>query len=171
MKKLFILFGFVSVFGFSQEIKLVDGVYKLSEVVEVNASKDEIYKKIKTYLNQETNKSKYVIDVDDPSIGMISYNEVTPEYAISKFELDKAKYKVTTEIKDNKFRYSISNIIIVENLMGLELEKDYADYIQFMKTNDDATKFAKQKLLDDIVSFQKTNISALKSFIERKDEW
>lgn len=184
---------------FSQEIKLIDGDYKLSEVVEVKATKDEIYKKIKTYLNQAANKSKYIIDTDDPNIGIISYNERTPEYRVSEFEINQASYKITTEIKDNKFRYTMSNINIEQNLWGLKLNKEYSRYSDFAiekTTIDEIEKTllteknerkkvrlvsdkeknmqiisAKQKVLDDLVLFQKSNIESIKSFIERKDDW
>lgn len=112
MKKLVLLINlmFMPIICFAQDFKIEGDDFTLSQVVDVpNKTKDEIYKGIKLYLNESSKKTKNFIDVDDSSLGMISYNERTAEYVISEFFSAYAVYKVTIDIKDNKFRYTINN--------------------------------------------------------------
>lgn len=113
---------------YSQEFYSENGVDKFQQVVEVNHDKAETYKRLKLYLNELANKSKYVIDMDDPVNGILSYNERLPPRMTSDFVRAEPSYKVTIEIKDRKIRYTASPININENLAGVVLNRSMSEF-------------------------------------------
>lgn len=129
-----LLFSFLI---FSQELEILDGDYTYTKVIEINKPKKEIYSVLKKWLNNATSKSKYVIDQDDPETGIISFNERLPEMRYTYMQNTNITYKVNLEIKENKIRYRINNIIFDNSLRGLvNIKRTYANFLNEMEVEE-----------------------------------
>ncbi|SFJ15375.1 protein of unknown function [Kaistella treverensis] len=199
MKKFFLFFVFSAGFFSAQEFTNENGVDKFVQVMEVNKSKIDIYKSLKLFLNQSVNKTKFVLDLDDEANGIISFNEHMEPKLVSEYEKGEPNYKVTIEIKENKFRYTASPINIDENLMGMKLQRTMTEFAE-SKTNDSlirekedalknekkekkivhlnlaiselkAAKDARSKLVEMVKDQLKANVLFVKQVIEKRDEW
>lgn len=150
MKKTLTLLTLVlSIFIFSQELEILDGDYTYTKVIEINKPKKEIYSVLKKWLNNATSKSKYVIDQDDPEIGIISFNERLPEMRYTYIQSTHITYKVNLEIKDNKIRYRINNIIFENNLSGLvNIKRTYSNFLNEMDS-EEKSLIANRKLYNE----------------------
>lgn len=138
MRKLTILFILFSGFIFSQEFTVTKDDLTYVKVVDVpNKSKSDIYKGLKSFLNNSANNSKYLIDTDNLEIGLISYNEKTDKFPISEFSNLHASYKVSIDIKDNKFRYSINNFkfVVKYAIVNSEYNFTYKTYSDSLEDN------------------------------------
>jgi hypothetical protein len=199
MKIFFLLFLFATGLISAQEFSNENDVDKFVQVVEVNKNKNDIYKAIKLYLNQNVKKTKLVLDVDDETNGIISYSEYMEPKLVSEFEKGEPTYKVTIEIKDNKFRYTASPININENLVGIKLERSLTRFAEsstndsLIKKNEEAIKNEKKEkkiaqLKSQIEDYQKSknarlalvelvklqlkqNVASLKEIVDKKDDW
>lgn len=199
MKKFFLLFIFTTGLISAQEFSNENDVDKFVQVMEVNKNKNDIYKAIKLYLNQNVKKTNLVLDVDDETNGIISYSEYMEPKLVSEFEKGEPTYKVTIEIKDNKFRYTASPININENLVGIKLERSLTRFAEsstndaMIKKNEEAIKNEKKEkkitqLKSQIEDYQKSksarlalvelvklqlkqNVVSLKEIVEKKDDW
>ncbi len=109
----------------AQEFEEIDGKISYTKIVETSKKKDEIYKALKLWLNNTPNKSKNFIDVDDPNIGIISFNMISEEYPISSISKTQVEYKVIIEYKDNKFRFKASDFLQKYNLFGTKITLPY----------------------------------------------
>ena len=119
-----ILFNMINTIN-AQGFEEIDGKTSFSKIVETSKKKDEIYKALKLWLNDTPNKSKNFIDVDDPNIGVISFNMISEEYPISSISKTQVEYKITIEYKDNKFRFKASDFSQKYNLFGTTITLSY----------------------------------------------
>ncbi|WBS75706.1 DUF4468 domain-containing protein [Elizabethkingia meningoseptica] len=131
MKKIITLLAFsIGILSFSQEFKVVGDDYTFTQIIDIpGKNKIDIYKGIKLFLNDSSKRAKNFIDTDDSNIGIISYNEKTPYFPISEFFSISGSYKVTIDIKDNKFRYSVNNFKILQNIVGSDISLTYPSFI------------------------------------------
>ncbi|AZB23656.1 DUF4468 domain-containing protein [Chryseobacterium bernardetii] len=153
MKQMLIFLLFIlSYFFHAQELQLVDGDYTYTKVLETNKSKIDTYKTLKKWLNNSSTKSKYVIDQDDFETGLLSFNETLPEREFIYLQTSQVSYKVNIEIKDNKIRFRVNNIILKNNIGGLasftqsyaylitNIEKENSKYEESKKLMDGESK-------------------------------
>ena len=96
--------------------------------METAKKKEDIYKAIKLWLNDSPNKTKNFIDVDDPTLGILSFNMISSEYILTKITRAQIEYKITIEIKDGKFRYRASDFTQKINIIGSIITQSYKDF-------------------------------------------
>lgn len=105
MKKYLILLLLVT-FAFSANAQDI----KMSEVIETNVSKDLMWINLKKWISSEFNSYDHVVDLEDKENGIIIIKWKNPT-VLDPSEFLKLIISSTIEIdiKDNKFRYIVSD--------------------------------------------------------------
>lgn len=182
MQKIYIFFIALITFNMSnaQGFEESNGRTTFTKVVETAKKKEDIYKAIKLWLNDSPNKTKNFIDVDDPTLGILSFNMISSEYILTKITRAQIEYKITIEIKDGKFRYRASDFTQKLNIMGSIITQSYKDFCDTSRIeksileNDDLkkieTKERKLKNIDEKIADEKAKLvfqlKAVKDFRE-----
>lgn len=88
------------------------GQIEFTEIVEVpDLMKDEIYTRVRIWFSENFQSAEHVLDLDDRNSGVLigtGYSDVYRELLGTRIA-QKFYYRIKVEIKDEKYRYSISN--------------------------------------------------------------
>lgn len=110
MKKILLLSAFfISLKSFTQDLKIDStGKYSASAVVEVSATKDELFNRAKQWIALRYTSANNVIQLSDKENGEIICKG---NFAVNLFmKQGWIKHTLILEFKDNKFRYTFTDL-------------------------------------------------------------
>lgn len=161
-------------------IPVVDGAYQFQEVVNVdnNVTKDQLYKKAKTYFMDVFTGAKNAFQYDDPQEGRIvgkgyltvsDYKSVFPGVAVLKWDIN---YNTEIVCKDGKYRFRIYDIVITKESHVAEnnsrtVNFTIPDLYTGMAKQRGAYKTLYPKVFNKMVADFKERTGTLKEYMEK----
>lgn len=145
-------------YGQKVELPVSNGAIAFQEIVELNDTslkKQELYVNIRTWFAKKYNSSKSVIQIDDKESGRIVGKAVIelPQYHATVH----CHYTIQVDVKDQKFRYSISDLFISS-----------PEFPQIIRN---ASQMYSYYLKDEAPSQYRILFEGKKGFLERYDLW
>jgi hypothetical protein len=176
MKKLILLIslGLISLASWGQSMpKNTNGKIEYTEVIEIpNTSQKELYNRAKKWFVKTYKSPKDVIQVDtEDGISGFGALEILIKNAIAGSTIN-GKYSIQVDFKDNKFRYSFTNIYYL--LSGAEFTTE-----KIQEFADKRTAKGKEPMNEHKQYIEQTNqyfkdlATSLKKYLieNPKDDW
>ncbi|HEY9002488.1 MAG TPA: DUF4468 domain-containing protein [Mucilaginibacter sp.] len=164
-------------------IPVVDGKYQFQEVVDVdnNITKDQLYKKAKTYFVDVFTGAKDAFQYDDIQEGKIvgkgqltvsDYKSIFPSVAVLKWDVN---YNTEIICKDGKYRVRIYDIVVTKESHVSEnnsraVSFTIADLYARMDKQHGSYKTLYPKVFNKMVANFKERMGTLKEYMDKNNK-